>query len=260
MFKIYASSRMLHTLPLRKAVDRVAEAGYHGVEVWYEHFEESLDEGLERFIQEHPLSVILHGPGGDVNLASSNTGIRRESLLQYHHALELAERVGASIVVAHPGRRSSRTDPPEIFHQPMLDSLRSLAGRAAELGITLALEIMEKKEKELIVDPNSMNSILDSLGDGPVGVCFDVCHAFVNGDLLDQIRNTRNIIHFHLSDAAPGAYHLGLGEGSLDFQAIGRLMNEISPNLTATVEGRMRDDEWSLVARNAARLKEMGWL
>lgn len=260
MFKIYASSRMLRTLHLREAMDRLAEAGYHGVEVWYEHFEESLDEDLERFILEQPLPLTIHGPGGDTNLASSNTGIRRESMLQYLQALELAARVGAPMVVAHPGRRSSRTDPPEIFHEPMLDSLRSLSTRAAELGITLALEIMERKEKELIADPDSMNSLLDSLGDGPVGVCFDVCHAFVNGDLLDQIRNTRNIIHFHLSDASPGAYHLAIGEGTIDFQAIGRLMDEISPDLTATVEGQKRGDELSLVTRNAARLKEMGWL
>jgi sugar phosphate isomerase/epimerase len=56
---------------------------------------ETLDDlGLKRTV---------NSPSRDVNITSSNPGIRRESMQQSIEALEIAAQLEATVVTVHPG-------------------------------------------------------------------------------------------------------------------------------------------------------------
>ena len=52
----------------------------------------------------YDLDVYMHAVNVDINLASLNDGIRKESVKQTKQCLDLADEIGAIGVTAHPGK------------------------------------------------------------------------------------------------------------------------------------------------------------
>ncbi|MGD9676466.1 MAG: sugar phosphate isomerase/epimerase family protein, partial [Candidatus Bipolaricaulia bacterium] len=113
--------------------------------------------------------------------------------------IDFAARVGASVLVVHPGslgldRPNGRPDVPEI---------RRILDHGREWRVRVALENT----------PNALSALdraLDDLGDDPatsnLGICIDVGHAFLSTDagrhpLREYLRRYRGqLAHLHLHD------------------------------------------------------------
>ena len=94
---------------LREGLELAKEAGYDGAEI--QIYDAPGGEAWEKLVRNEAerlgLLISVHAPSGDINLSSSNSGIRRESLSQVLDTIRSAAAVGAMSVTVHPGRLSS---------------------------------------------------------------------------------------------------------------------------------------------------------
>jgi len=152
----------------------------------------------------------------DLNPCSRNPRVAKLSLTEQLKALELARGLGIDLVVVHPGRCSSSKDPPEEYWPALLESLGLLARRARGFGITLAVENMEPRPKEILVRPIDLERLFGEISS--LGLCLDLAHAAVGGlGMVEEFlaRLGSRIRHVHISNVGDGKVHLPLDKGRL---------------------------------------------
>lgn len=272
------SSILLGSFPIEEAVRRIGASGIAGVEIWVEHlWRTAADlESLRRQMDGAGLRRTVHAPSRDINLTSSNPGIRRESLRQGLEALETASRLGAPLVTVHPGRLSASRDSPEDYREAQMESLRALRDRAGELGLRLSVEMMESRPGELLTTPEEANRVTAGLGWDHCGLTFDVAHAItrqargggegaaptaaagadpeqvISGVLADLGRVER-LAHVHISNSDERNVHLPLGLGRYDLFPVVAALAERFDGLVS-VEGYWPGRDLEVLAWNVGVL------
>ncbi len=267
----YLSSYLLSSFPVGEAIRLIHEHGVAGVEIWVEHLwmgEPDL-EALRADMDSRGLGRTLHAPTRDVNLTSTNPGIRRESLRQTLEALDIAARLGAGVVTVHPGRMSTARDNPAGFDGVQLETFARIASRAAELGLTVGIEIMERRAGELVVSPEQANSLVEAVASPACGVTVDIAHAitFCRADgeadgpaalierVADYIGRVRRIVHGHVSNSDRRSVHLPLDRGLYDLLPALRALRRRHDGPVA-VEGYRPGEDLEVVRADAAVVKE----
>jgi sugar phosphate isomerase/epimerase len=239
------SSNILADYPLKTALITLAENDISGVEIWVEHLwrlESPLNE-VRKLMDSLGLKRTLHAPTRDVNITSSNPGIRKESLNQVLDALDIAYKLGIEVVTVHPGRMSSSKDTPEEFFDEQLNSLFAIARKAMQLGLRVAVEVMESKKGELVVLPQDLNTLLDAIGIDSLGATFDIAHAAsfykglatietINDYIVDYMYQLKRIYNVHVSNSSSRKVHLPLSRGEYDFLPV---LSELSSIYSGTV-------------------------
>lgn len=209
------STTSLRSFTVRASIEAAHRLGYAGIEIWAEHLWSGGESpaALARLAAAHGLVVTVHGPSRDLNVTSSNPGIRSESRRQYRQALEDAARLGARIATFHPGARSSSRDSPDDYWVPMVDFFGGLGAAGARLGVLVAVENMEERPAELITDPRAVARLVDAVGDGRLGLTLDVAHLLFNRKPIDLVGLEAYVRHVHLSGSTETLVHVPLAEG-----------------------------------------------
>ncbi len=145
----------------------------------------------------------IHGPATDINLASHNRGITRETRRQYHQVFQFAVDCGAASVTFHPGMPPEPSQPGEHRHA---------TERNIEFGKELA-DLAEKHDLDtgyenlgLYPDPDQMQQIIDAVGSDRLGLHFDVGHVWLDPvkDPMVWLRQLgRHLVAVHMH----GAFH-----------------------------------------------------
>ncbi len=224
--KLALSTTTLRSHPPGEVVAAAARMGYGAVEIWAEHLWAAGTDpaALGNEAREKGLEVSLHGPSRDLNVTSSNAGIRRESRLQYQKSLEDAARMGARIVNLHPGALSGSRDDPEDFTRRMIDYGASLAEEAGRLGLTVALEIMERRKREFVTDIPAAARIARGVDSPSFGLTVDLAHLLYSGAPVEIEGHESIIFHVHISGSTRERVHVPLAEGIYDLKdALARL-------------------------------------
>lgn len=196
--------------PLREAFATIAEAGFGAVEVMVTRDPATQDAGAVRDLAaEHGLTVAaIHAPF----LLLSRRVWTADPVTKVYRAVQMAEHVGARLVVVHPPYRWQRR------YRRWVD--RSLADLAAATGVTIGVENMFplRLPNERGMRFHAPSQELDDLERFPA-VVLDTSHAAVAGlDLLEAADRLRGkLVHLHLSDNAGKGWdsHLPIGEGVL---------------------------------------------
>ena len=211
------SSRLLWSLSVSKAAEIAKDLGFQGLEIWTEHlWREGTPSGFEEQLARLSLRYFLHGPSMDLNPCSRNPRVAKLSLTEQLKALKLARELEINLVVLHPGRCSSSKDSPEEYWPALLESLRLIASRAEGLGITLAVENMEPRPKEIMVRPIDFVKLFSEIPG--LGLCLDLAHAAAGGfEMVDSFLTHLGsyIRHVHISNIGNGQIHLPLDRGEL---------------------------------------------
>jgi sugar phosphate isomerase/epimerase len=239
------ATRLLWHSGVLGALELISEAGFGAAEVWAQHLWESnsTPEEVRAKAENLGLQLSLHAPSYDLNPLSSNPEIRAISRHQVLASLETAARMGAGMVVVHPGHLSSTTDDEKVYWERLHEFVGDLNASAAMLGVRVGIEGMEKKKLQFVTDLDSLTEVgkmLEHLDH--VGVTLDIAHAGTLGEPLEYIHQTPKLIHAHLSDSSPGKTHALLGEGDLG-------LKKLVPKLLAqfdgliAIEGRLAADE-----------------
>ncbi len=255
-----SSSYFFRERSVREALEVTARAGYAFVEVWIEHvwLTGETPEEIRRQALDLGLGLTVHGATHDVNICSTNPGIRRESRQQMQASLELAARLGAPVTTIHPGRLSSSRGDPEEAWGWLMEAVQALDRVAAREGVLIGMEAMENRPLELVVQPEACDRLLAETWQ-TVGLTVDLAHArtiMSPEAFLDRIPAER-IVHVHCSDNSAQHTHLPLGRGTLDVAgALAALRRNYDGRVS--LEGYVSKQGEAVVKANAEYLRERG--
>jgi len=253
--QIAISSLLFKSFNLARVIDLAKDREISWLEVWTEHFWRDDDGRMFDRLGKSGLDVSVHGPTGDINITSSNGGIRQKSLKQVLQASEEAARMGARVITIHPGYLTGRQDEPDSIRELQIDAFTQMAKRSKQLGITVAMETMERKAKEVVINPELANEIIDAVNMENFGITFDISHAHTVMDVVEFIRSLRRIVHIHISDTKSGKVHVQMGEGEIAFGPVLRVLKEKYDG-ALVIEGWNPKDEAGMVDKSTAFLRK----
>ncbi len=207
--RIACSTVSLLSLPLHEVFPLIAETGFHGVEVMVTKDPDTQDAArLRELAEDNGLAIeAVHAPFLLVTRSVWGT----DPVGKIDRAIELAEGVGAPLVVIHPPYRwQSR------YRAWLGEQLPMLAERT---DVVVAVENMfPVRIRGRKVGAFHAVRTLEDL-EGFEHVVFDTSHAAVAGlDLLEALVQLRGRLrHVHLSDNAGKGWdsHLPVSEGVL---------------------------------------------
>jgi len=204
------------------ALDKAAESGMRAVEIvpsdcdgtsGFPETRQAVGFNLDRL--DHALrdrlaevcsrfdTVSVHSHSLDINLASHNEGIRRESVRQYRQCIEFAHAINAEWATFHPGHYVKRLSDDRLLRDRNIE----FGKRAAELAERY--ELMVGYEEMGFAAGNHFEHLLDvidRIGSPRFGLNFDIGHAWMLGsphpyEWLRAFRGRIVEIHLH------GAFH-----------------------------------------------------
>jgi sugar phosphate isomerase/epimerase len=144
---------------------------------------------------------------------------RRKALAEAEAALAVAQTIPYRHLIVHLGVPDAASpEPSDNSRDAARRSVEALTEMAERAGVQIALEVIPNK---LSSADALVTLIEDELEGTPVGICMDVGHAFLMGDLADAIETcSGHLVTTHLHDNKRRSDdHLAPGEGSIDWPA-----------------------------------------
>jgi sugar phosphate isomerase/epimerase len=257
----------LHLAALPDALRALARQGFRSLELttapphlFAPSFGPYERRDLARTLAALDMRVVSVNPSFvDINLISTNPEIGEISARQILANLELAADLGASFVVVIPGRRHALAPAPDQAARAVLDrQLARLVSRAAELGITIALE---NSPYGYLGGSADLIEIVDRWDCPQLRITYDVANALAIEDPGEGVRRIgQRLALAHVSDTWRDTWaHTSAGRGEVDFPAFAAALTEIGfggPTVYELVDGE--DPEPRLPADLAA-LSAAGW-
>ena len=230
------STHLYHGQPLgREHLLELAEFGFRDVELFatvghFDYHDEAAIERLAGWLAEGGLRLhSVHAPivdtfrngqwGRALSTAAAAEDARGKAVREAVAALGIARRIPFEYLVLHLGV-------PDVYAADGSDnsktssrrSLEELSGAGAEAGVRLALEVIPNRLSEAQSLVSLIEDDLDLPGPGP-GICLDLGHAFLMGDLADAIEIVSGeLVTTHIHDNRGKADdHLVPFEGRIDW-------------------------------------------
>lgn len=207
--------------------------------------EGNLDEVLDHWGAEFraaELGVTVHAPFMDLNPGALEPLVRQATAVRLHQSLDAARRLGARILVVHPGYDRWRyAGNEDLWVEQSVEFWPPLIRRAAEAGVILAMENVFED------GPGNLEKLFAAIGSPWFGHCFDVghWHLFCRDriSLTDWFqRLARHLVHLHVHDnLGQGDDHLPIGEGLISFGEFFALVERHAPRATLTLEAHDPD-------------------
>lgn len=205
-------------------------------------------ENIQEKLASLSLRPIIHSAVYDINVASLNPLIRKASIQQTVETIRFAAKIGAKIVIIHPGRLPK--DYPSVYLKNsrinLLTSLNVMARMAGRMGVMLAIENSPRgRAHRLVATPQEHLHILRRLGSPHLGALLDIGHAHTWGvDLREYIRSLADyIVLFHLHDnRGQGDEHLPLGKGNIDLRGVGEEIQRMKKHHPLILNMRRKTD------------------
>ena len=212
----------------------IAAHGFEAVEVFAvsDHFDyrdtraaialaEWLDDTRLRFHSMHAPIAGRYQQGkwlDGLSIASADDARRKAAVAEATATLAVAETVPYSVLVLHCGVPEPYAGPGDNHRNSLIRSIEELSIVAQRVNVRLAIEVI----------PNSLSTasalvdVIESDIEAPdLGICMDVGHARILGDVVDAIETcSGHLITTHLHDNKGRIDdHLIPGKGAIDWDA-----------------------------------------
>ena len=222
----------------------IEEAGYAGWEIVgdgnYRLDKPGCFKRIEEVLASTHLGVTVHAPYGDLNLATLNDPIWRESIRQICVCIEHASRLTDRVTI-HPGYLSpvGKLMPQKIW-ELQKEALRQIGKAATEHGVLACLENMIAAKEFLCRMPDELIGMTDGI-EG-IGMTFDFGHANTVGKVNEFLPHVGRANHIHIHDNH-GQFdeHLPLGEGTIEWDRVGMKI-AADYNGIVVIEGRSAEE------------------
>lgn len=161
-----------------------------------------------------------HAPYGMyMDPSSSDPGARKGATEADIETVEVAARLGAKVVVVHPGVNIESSADRATRLRWVVEALGPVADFAGERGLCLAVEPLPQDEVGNTLD--EVLWIVDGINRPNVGVNFDVNHLFPPERIPDLIRQAGElIVSVHISDQDGVERHWLPFAGMVDWRAV----------------------------------------
>lgn len=205
---------------------------YNGSTLEIEKLDRVLDE-----ISSYNFAATVHAPysavdskyPSDLQVDTTRMGEREFTLLE--ESIEIASRIGAPVVVLHPGRVGPDR---EKSYFSMVKNLNKLASVAEDYGVTLGLENKEGTDpSNFCYEAKELSRTIEAVNSEHLKATFDIGHANLTcggdpGKLREFVRTLqKHIVHLHLHDNSgqwtekyDGDEHMAPGEGCTDYSVL----------------------------------------
>jgi sugar phosphate isomerase/epimerase len=222
----------------------IEEAGYAGWEIVsdgnYRLDNPACFSRIEEVIASTRLGITVHAPYGDLNLATLNDPIWRESIRQICTCIEHASAITDRVTI-HPGYLSpvGKLMPQKVWDLQK-EALRQIGRCAQEYSVLACLENMIGIKEFLCRLPEELIGMTEGI-EG-IGMTFDLGHANTMGNVDNFLRQVNKAHHLHVHDNnGMSDEHLTLGEGIIDWTRAGKIIAS-QYNGVVVVEGRSIDE------------------
>lgn len=160
----------------------------------------------------------VHAPYGRCfDPSSPDPETRRNATDAMADAVHVASRLGAGIVVVHPGADVAYDVPRQDRLGYAVGVLVRVADLAGESGIRVAVEPLPKGEIGNTID--ELIEVVDSIGRPNVGINFDVNHLFPAEQIPAMIRRAGSrLLSVHISDQDGRERHWLPFDGTMDWR------------------------------------------
>ncbi|MBN1431943.1 MAG: sugar phosphate isomerase/epimerase [Methanomicrobiaceae archaeon] len=201
----------------------IEETGYDGWEISAEgNFRldnrESLNS-IKEVLETTGLKATVHAPFSDLNLASFNYPIYKESIRQLCECIRFSSEI-TEYVTVHPGYMSPEAKlVPDKVWSLHKEALAEIGKLAEEYGVRVGLENMPAIPGFLCIYPDELFGMIHGIDN--VGATVDVGHANTAGELKSFLARIGEAAHLHLHDNN-GEHddHLPLGQGNIDWEMV----------------------------------------
>lgn len=153
----------------------------------------------------------------NLSLAATDETRRRAAVDETLATLDVAAAVRYSVLVLHCGVPEPYGSAADNHAGSLVRSLEELAPVAQRYGVQLAVEIIPNA----ISTAAALVELVESDLDAELGICMDVGHARLMGDVVDAIETcSGHLVTTHLHDnRGRNDDHLIPGKGSIDWDA-----------------------------------------
>jgi sugar phosphate isomerase/epimerase len=233
--KVWEDRRWVYSLP---------EIGYVGWEVMADGSStlekpENVKEVAE-IAASTDLALSVHAPYSDLNLASLNYPIWRESVRQVLACIDGAAGLTDRVTV-HPGYLSpmGKLLPGRVWSLQK-EALAEIGRYAEDRGVRVFLENMGGLKEVLCRFPDEILGMIDGVEN--VGFTLDMGHAHTVGQVREFLGVLPQVNHMHVHDNHGSAdQHLALGEGTIPWEEVGRAVAREYRGIVV-VEGRSLEE------------------
>jgi len=275
------STRLFHHERLsRDHLLQIAAHGFELVEVFatrthFDYHNAAAVADLQQWLADAGLTLhSVHAPVGEgfaggrwsglISLASADNDARERAVGEAERALFIARRIPVHALVAHVGiPRGQPRDAglgPQDTRSAARRSLEALQRAAEPLGVRIAVEVIPN---ELSRAGSLVHFVEDDLDGKGVGICLDVGHAHLDGDVVDAVETvSEHLIATHVHDNRGRADdHLAPFEGTIDWAAALIALQKIGYDGPMMFEvGARGPAKESLARLRSAREKMERWL
>lgn len=230
------STHLYHDLRLdREHLVEIAAHGFECVEVFatrthFDYHDSVAVRTLAEWLDDTRLELCsMHAPisasftdgvwGETFSIATGDDARRQRAIVEIDAALAVAQTVPYRHLVLHLGVPDSwKPAASENSRDAARRSLKTIHEMAEKVGVRLAIEVIPNR----LSSADALVSLIeDDLEGLNVGICMDVGHGFMMGDLGDAIETgSGHLIATHLHDNKRKTDdHLTPGEGGIDWPA-----------------------------------------
>ena len=208
------------------------EIGFQGGD-----FDQLVPAKLERIalaLHEADLAVTVHAPFMDLNPGALEPIVREATRQRLGQALEAADRLGARLMVIHPGYDHWHYDHnPQLWLDQALPFFRELLPAIERAKVRIGIENIFE------TSPETLAGLVSAIDHPRCGHCFDVGHwnLFAADSRMETwlAALADKLYHLHLHDNFGRTdEHLPLGEGNIDFNPLNTFLarQPVLPTMT----------------------------
>ncbi len=254
------STKVLRDYPLEDAIYIAADQGYQAIELWVDDVHQLHPDRIIQLTDRLGLTRTVHLLTEDLNIASFNPGIRKESLRQQAEGLRCAAQLGAGAATLHPGRKTAKTRTMEEAWACQTEAVRELAWVAGELGVTLCVEGMEKLNGEFILSCEDLAALLARCDVPGLSVTLDIAHLHTLGNVQTLLQQAKALPvgNVHISQSRGSKPHLTLFDPAGEIDCRGALaVLDTFYQKTVIVEGYVSGQGLEIARRSIRQLETM---
>lgn len=204
---------ILRDRPFDERIEKVAEAGYHAVELVDEYTKWSAEDLRRATVKLHSLNIVVDAMAG-VWAGIANPRARDKFLADLRALVPVAERLECPAIIVLSGDRVDGLSR-EGHHASCIESLQRASETADKHNLTLLLENIDQEEnpKYYLTSVAEGFEIVRAVNHPRVKFLYDFYHEQISeGNLIAKLeKNLDQTGLFHVADV-PGRHEPGTGE------------------------------------------------
>lgn len=248
----------------------VAAHGFDTIELFatrshFDYHDESAIAALDEWLDDTRLRLhAIHAPitesyidgiwGAPISTAWSLGEDRARAIAETRTALNVARRIETGFLVVHLGTPTSYASDRDNHPKAAVRSVIELHDLTSAVGLQLALEVIPNR----LSTATALVDLLEDEADRPgLGVCLDFGHAFLAGDVADEIEAASEyLLTTHLHDnLGVTDQHLVPFDGRINWPTAMMTLRKIGYDGALMLEVAGGDD-WRAVLTRAASARE----